>query len=529
MAGLKVRLDDGSDVGPMDLEMVRTWFQQGLIDSETPVQRAGSPRWVRLADVVDLRNWGGSRAAPSRARGAAREAGGGAAGAGSIEGRWRLFVAMGVLFILGLAAFAAAVWPDRARPELDDAPWVRIGLALVAIGLLLVRGWNVGRRMVRITALLAVAAAFPLAGVFVARGVRGEALLALASAWLVGAGLVALLAPSLSRLASAAALLVVAAGLGGLVRFAPAERGTVAAGIAEWSAAEAGIVDAEIGLTVTLPRGWVVLKPGNPIVPAPEHTRATLAQPRLAAYALLLVEPAPPGVLMLEHYLDHVIAERRAAATAYEEEWRRDGRLGKVASRRASNRRGDAEGWLVERVIVARDGDRYFGLVCWAPDAGGGRALEELDALEGAVTLSGLRDARRRDAVQKANLELPHLSLAAIERLVEVLGPVAPAELFRKGVAASGRGRGSLAPQEAQELQALTTAALAGLTPRERARLADYLRRVRVGQSTEPAEDERMRLLLKTGVTRLGPSERTRLGTLNERAIAAAVRSQPTL
>ena len=31
MAGLKVRLDDGSEVGPLDLRMVQTWFQQGLI------------------------------------------------------------------------------------------------------------------------------------------------------------------------------------------------------------------------------------------------------------------------------------------------------------------------------------------------------------------------------------------------------------------------------------------------------------------------------------------------------------------
>jgi hypothetical protein len=29
-SGLKVRLDDGSEVGPLDLRMLQTWFEQGL-------------------------------------------------------------------------------------------------------------------------------------------------------------------------------------------------------------------------------------------------------------------------------------------------------------------------------------------------------------------------------------------------------------------------------------------------------------------------------------------------------------------
>ncbi len=524
MAGLKVRLDDGSEVGPMDLEMVQTWFSQGLISGRTLVQKAGAPRWVRLAEAVDLRNWQAPRVAGARRPGARGDAASPAfAGAEGVPGRWRLFVASGLLLVLAAAAFLVAVWPDRLRPELDGVPWIRVGLALCALGLLLVRAWDVARRIVRLVALLAAAAALPMAGLFVARGMRGEALATLASAWLLVAGLVGLLAPRLPWLPAIAALVVIGAGGAGLVRFAPAEGGGAPAAINAWAAAGGQVLDAEIGLSLALPRGWVVLKPGNPLVPAPAHTRVALANPRVSGYALLLVQPPPSRVLMLEHYLDHVITQRRLAATAYDEDWRRDGRLGAVASRRAAGRRAGSDGRFVERAAVAQDGDRYFALVAWVPEAGGGRALEEIDALEAAITLSGVRDAGRRAAVQTANLELPHLSLRAIERLVELGGPAAPGELFRRAVAASARGIPSLAPGEAQELQALTGTALVALTWSERSQLGDYLRRAAAAQATQPDEDERMRTLMKTGSARLGESQRARLGALHGRAIEAAL------
>src|SRR5512132_2320552 len=57
MASRKIRLDDGSEVGPIDVDMVQTWFQQGLLTRESLVQRPGSTRWVRLAEAVDLSKW----------------------------------------------------------------------------------------------------------------------------------------------------------------------------------------------------------------------------------------------------------------------------------------------------------------------------------------------------------------------------------------------------------------------------------------------------------------------------------------
>ena len=434
-------------------------------------------------------------------------------------------MASALFLVLAVGATLAAVWHERVRPELDGAPWVRIALLQLALGLALVRGWEMGRRAVRLVAFVAASAAFPLAGLFIAKGMRGEALLVVASAWLLATGFSAFLAPGLSRLASAISLLVILLGGAGLVRFGGVET-SAAPAVAPWAAADRRIVDPEMGLTLEAPTGWVVLKPGNPLVAAPAGARATLAQPRVSGYAFLLVEPRPAQVLLLEHYLDHVLAQRRRGSGSFEEDWRRDGRVGSVEARRASTRRSSQEGRFVERTVVAQDGDRYFALVAWVPEAGGGRSLEEIDSLEAAASLSGVRDAGRRDAVQRANLELPHLSVQAIQDLVESSGPGAPSDLFRRSVAASARGLAALGPSAAQELQALTTAALATLPRKERTELTDYLGRLAAGQLTLPQEDEPMRLLMKAGTARLGSAQRARLGELQESAIRAGLKAE---
>jgi len=520
MAGLKVRLDDGSEVGPLDLRMVQTWYQQGLIGPAAMVQKPGSPRWIRLSEAADLSEWGPAPKAGGRAAAAADSIG------GPEEGRWRLYVAAALCFVLAVCAGLCAYLHDRVRPELDGAPWLQIALGLFALGLGLVRGWNWGRRIVRVVAILAAAAVFPLAGVFVAKGLRGEALWILGFVWLLFAGLAAFLAPSLSRLESAASLLVIVLAGGGLVRYVPAEAGAAPA-VASWTASERRVANEEIGLELALPPGWTLLKPDNTLVKAPPASKASLAQPRVSGYAFLLVEPAPPNVLLLEHYLDHVIAQRRDGAVAFDEDWRRDGHFGPVPSRRASARRSASEGRFVERTVVAKDGDRYFALVAWVPESGGGRALEEIDALESAVRLSGVREAGRRAAVSGANLALPELPVGAIQRLVESGGPGTPAELWRRSLVASTRGLASLEPAAVQELQALTAQTLDTLPKKERAQLAEYLGRVAANQPTQPQEDEQMRVLMKVAATRLVPARRDRLGELLEMAIGKGLSPSP--
>ena len=47
--GYKVKMDDGTQVGPMTLESLEGWFRQGLVRHDNLVQRPGSYNWVPLS------------------------------------------------------------------------------------------------------------------------------------------------------------------------------------------------------------------------------------------------------------------------------------------------------------------------------------------------------------------------------------------------------------------------------------------------------------------------------------------------
>jgi hypothetical protein len=53
--GYKVRIADGSEIGPMDLEAVKSWYAQGLLHKESGVLKPGSNRWSTIGQVLDLK------------------------------------------------------------------------------------------------------------------------------------------------------------------------------------------------------------------------------------------------------------------------------------------------------------------------------------------------------------------------------------------------------------------------------------------------------------------------------------------
>ena len=61
--GYKIKTDDGSEVGPMNLEAVEGWYRQGLVRHDNLVQRPDSYKWVPLSEVLarDLK-----KAAPAK-------------------------------------------------------------------------------------------------------------------------------------------------------------------------------------------------------------------------------------------------------------------------------------------------------------------------------------------------------------------------------------------------------------------------------------------------------------------------------
>jgi hypothetical protein len=55
--GLIVRLGDGSEIGPLDRDDLRSWFERGLITSESMVKRPENARWTTLGQEIDVTLW----------------------------------------------------------------------------------------------------------------------------------------------------------------------------------------------------------------------------------------------------------------------------------------------------------------------------------------------------------------------------------------------------------------------------------------------------------------------------------------
>lgn len=214
MAKYKVRLSDGIEVGPLDRDTLRSWYEQGMVGEQSPVLPTGAKRWVLLAEAVDTRGWKPS--AKTRGTGAAKQGQpAGEAPAGS--GRWRAPLA-GLLLLAGAAgAGFFAFFPDRWTPALRPTPWREIGLVQALLGLVLLRGWNAGRQLVRVVLVLAAFAVFPLTGILVAAGVRSGGLLVLLGAWLLATGFFFFLTPTPRSTLSSILSLLTALGGGALV------------------------------------------------------------------------------------------------------------------------------------------------------------------------------------------------------------------------------------------------------------------------------------------------------------------------
>ena len=526
MAGYKVRISDGSEIGPMDMAALKTWYSQGLIDGDSPVMRSGTRKWVTLRTLPEFQGASGGKSAGRRKGRKAAEADeaeeeAGPAGPTDLDGlRIR---ATGVLLLAVAAGLGFLAWrPDVVLPAFDGAPWLRLALGTLALGLALLPGWTLTRRLVRVLLLLAAFALFPLTGILIAQGERGAALLSLASVWLVLSGLVALLSPELGALGLVLSLVPVAAGVYGAVRFGRAPVSEAVQQLGTWASPENRFSDDTVGLTLNPPEGWVVLKPGNPLVAAPDDSRATFAQPRLGGFGYLVAESAPQGVATADQYLTYLLTQRRKKRPTLEEKERANAIVGSLAGRRlvATWRDGD----VVERdvTVAAQDGWMSFALVAWMPEAAASRP-GGLDALAGALSARGLLAARLRDAVQAVVQEVPHLSPPVAELLMSqsVARVLEPDQAFRRSVAALAHVLPSLSPAETRELSNLSTATYAGLPWAQRRRLADYIERVRRGDTTDPAEDKEMASLMKAAEMRLGGEQRLRLQAYYERAIRA--------
>jgi hypothetical protein len=518
MSGYKVRLEDGSEIGPLDLEAVRSWFEGGLIGPDTPAQRAGSTRWTKLALVVPLREWGGTAssrqlAKKQRERKVAAES---AAERSAPVAPWRRIVSSIVLLLVcGAATFGAFV-PARWHPDLDGMPWGALALATLLPALALVRGPDLLRRLVRGILFLTSVGVLGLGGVLFAREAGLSGWLIWLSVWLLLTGLVVLLAPSaLGWLHTTVALLLVGAGLAGIGRFGWWSTTDTERVVSGWLAPPSPSTELGEGWVVDHPQGWVALRPGSPLAPA-EDARVVLAQPRIEAIVFAQVDVVDVDGGGLESYLDTVIEARRSSLPSLKVADRTDADVSGFAARRAFGSWDDGVRSFRETTTVWQDGWLLFAWTAWAPS--GGRGQRELEAIQSAIRVRESLSGRLDAASEKLAAALPLLTPAAARALLEQNRTVAllPPAGLHLATRALERGRGQLSPTDEKRLGELTRALLSSVPWRDRRRLLEYLEHppsAATGGETESVEQ------LRAAAGRLATADRMRLQSITERAI----------
>ena len=186
----KVRLEDGMEVGPLDGEMIRSWFQQGMVNGGTKIKAQGSKRWVSLSEVFETGDWESAAGSASGRAAAEEELEALEAAEGYAPQTWRTFMACALFFLLAVGSGYFVMYPDRWHPVLRAiTPWREIALGFLVTGLMLVRGWDAMRKLVRVILFFATVALFPLAELLIFRGVSWRSLFVLMPAVVMGFGL----------------------------------------------------------------------------------------------------------------------------------------------------------------------------------------------------------------------------------------------------------------------------------------------------------------------------------------------------
>lgn len=527
--GYKIRLADGSEIGPMDREAVRAWYTQGLATRETQVLPPGGKRWITLAEAVDLKDQrpAAQRGEPAAARAARQASADRLAFQVDEPQSWRTRLVAAVFAALALGAAYLALYPERWTPSLERTPWLLIALGCVILAALLHRGAELPRKIARGSVFTLGLAGFALLGLLVAQGLRGKPLFIVVSAMVVAGSLFALLAGGFfSWQRTALASLALAGGLAGIVALGVVPGNALSDEILAWASSERRYADESLGVELELPPSWVALKPEETLVTLPAESGVAFGSSRRGALGFLVTESAPKGVISLEHYFQHVLDARRKAHPSFEEIARGEVKLSGVVGRKVSSTWEDEGRRFAELMTVARDGWTYVTLVAWMPISQGVAAARELEVLPARLSLSGVLGERLQDAVGSATREVPHLTATAAEMVMGQSAALAldPEVTFRRAYRFASAGTKALDRAEFDELTRLNGAVYASLSRADRERLAAYFDRVRAdAPAASPDEDHDMLVVMRAGVRKLPAPQLARLQKIYEKSIRMAI------
>ncbi len=289
--------------------------------------------------------------------------------------------------------------------------------------------------------------------------------------------------------------------------------------LTEWSTPEREIHDELAGLDLKLPEGWVLLKPGNPMVPG-DGVRGAFGETSLGAVAAVILEAEGQGYMSSDHYLDGWLAARKDKLERLTQKTRQDVRIGPADGRKMTftwvyhgrGMEGFATAW--------KDGHRYFCFSGWTTSSLAPSATGRFAALEKSLAFSAPVDTFLQELSPRVTAACALLSTEAVPVMVRSLPRDATPETYcRRGLEWALRGQGQLPPGESADFRAITQKLYGTMRDQDRARLGRYMERLRFGLSTDSAEDHEMIGLLSVAVRKLSVDDQTRLRGLPKLAI----------
>ncbi len=324
-------------------------------------------------------------------------------------------------------------------------------------------------------------------------------------------------------LVGVALVLAVLAGVWALLRPFLEQRRAVAE-VQRHALPDRRVENAEAGLVVELPPGWVALVPENPFVSRP-GALVRVSQPKSRVFGAVTAAARPRLMDDLDGYLDELLRERLPRVPSQREGERSDVQLGKGQGRMVRTTWEDGLVPMQGAIVAWADGYELFALEAWAPASAGDAFAAELDALCRGTLPRGQTAARVDEAVERLAVEVPELSKDALrllvaERLSQGRGlEDVPSDALRS----VSRGLDALAAREAAEMRTIYQQVWAPVPEAERVRLAALLGEIKAGRPVRSEDVAALRAVVQAGVLSLPPEQRSRLQELSDRAVRKSI------
>lgn len=149
---------------------------------------------------------------------------------------------------------------------------------------------------------------------------------------------------------------------------------------AKYAVASTSFEDDSLGVSVTLPDGWVLLTKDNPIVAVPQADMIAV-HTRVGCFAALLIEPDIFGAISPDGYLSLVFENRQKAQPGVKDLGRADVAFGGYHGRRLDTSWTHNGQQFRGFSVASKAGTSYYMLTGWCADRAYSKAFPQFESL----------------------------------------------------------------------------------------------------------------------------------------------------